>query len=220
MSADFFSSLDDFPDADPPATEAARRVAARIAEHRRFARAKIAIAGRYMLADRREFPCRTLDISAGGMALEASTPGAPGERIVVYLDELGRFEGEVARLFPGGFALSCALPATRREKLVNRLTWLLNHEALGLHEDRRHRRITPRVTQTQLRLPSGDAEPAKIIDLSVSGAAIQCARLPPLGATVDIGRRRARVVRLTDHGAALEFVLPLDFDRFDENIVL
>lgn len=205
---------------DPPASEAKRRVAERLAEQRRFARARIAISGRFMLADRREFPCATRDISAAGLALEAQVQGALGEKIVVYLDELGRFEGELVRQFPGGFALACLLPEKRREKLVNRLTWMINREALGLHDDRRNRRITPRATQTLLRLPGGLEEPAKIIDLSMSGAAIQCAKTPPLGATVDIGRRRARVVRLTPHGAALEFVLPLDFERFDENIVL
>ncbi|MBV9559530.1 MAG: hypothetical protein JOY90_03565, partial [Bradyrhizobium sp.] len=34
-------------------------------ERRRFRREKLSVAGRYMLEDRREFPCRTIDISLG-----------------------------------------------------------------------------------------------------------------------------------------------------------
>ena len=37
-------------------------------EKRRFQRVRVNLLGRYMLVDRREFPCQVLDMSPGGMA--------------------------------------------------------------------------------------------------------------------------------------------------------
>ncbi|MGH9445331.1 MAG: PilZ domain-containing protein, partial [Terriglobia bacterium] len=39
------------------------------AERRRFQRVRVNLLGRYMLADRREFPCQVVNMSPGGMAL-------------------------------------------------------------------------------------------------------------------------------------------------------
>ena len=44
-------------------------------EQRRFQRVRVNLLGRYMLADRREFPCQVIDMSPGGMAVVA-----PGQR--------------------------------------------------------------------------------------------------------------------------------------------
>ena len=49
-------------------------------ERRRHQRVKVNLLGRYMLADRREFPCQVTNMSPGGMALIAPVSGAPSER--------------------------------------------------------------------------------------------------------------------------------------------
>ncbi|MBS0530873.1 MAG: PilZ domain-containing protein, partial [Proteobacteria bacterium] len=38
-------------------------------ERRRFQRVKIHLLGRYMLPDRREFPCQIVNMSPGGLAM-------------------------------------------------------------------------------------------------------------------------------------------------------
>jgi hypothetical protein len=196
------------------------RINARPLERRRFARVKLALLGRYMLGDRREYPCQTQDISVGGLSVTAPVRGALGERVVAYFDSLGRIEGTIVRHIDFGFAMTANMPAAKREKLVNQLTWLVNRKVLGLPEDRRHERIVPNAVHTTLRLPDGSLAPAKIVDISVSGAAVACMAPAPMGAMIHIGRRPARVVRVFDHGLALEFALPLSFDVFDENVVL
>lgn len=196
------------------------KVTSKPMERRRFARVKLALLGRYMLEDRREFPCQTIDISVGGLALTAPVPGANGERIIAYFDALGRIEGVVVRQLEHGFAMTAVMPAEKREKLVNQLTWLANRNALGLPEDRRHARIVPHQVSTTIRLPDGDTIPARIVDISISGAAVSCATQAPAGSMLHIGRRPARVVRSLDHGMALEFALPLSYDVFDVNVVL
>jgi hypothetical protein len=189
-------------------------------ERRRHARVKLPLLGRYMLEDRREFPCQTIDVSVGGIAVTAPVRGALGERVIAYFDSLGRIEGTIIRHIEFGFVMTANMPPAKREKLVNQLTWLANRKMLGLPEDRRHERIVPNNVNTTLRFPDGGVEPAKIVDISVSGAAITCTAQAPMGSMIHIGRRPARVVRVFDHGMALEFALPLSFDVFDENVVL
>ena len=41
-------------------------------ERRRFQRVRVDLLGRYMLADRREFPCQVVNMSPGGMAVIAT----------------------------------------------------------------------------------------------------------------------------------------------------
>ncbi|HZL60756.1 MAG TPA: PilZ domain-containing protein, partial [Pseudolabrys sp.] len=48
-------------------------------ERRRHQRVKVNLLGRYMLADRREFPCQVVNMSPGGIALVAPVSGDPGE---------------------------------------------------------------------------------------------------------------------------------------------
>ncbi len=196
------------------------KVSSKPLERRRHARVKLALLGRYMLEDRREFPCQTVDISVGGLSVTAPVRGAIGERVVAYFDALGRIEGHIIRHLEFGFAMTANMPANKREKLVNQLTWLANRKVLGLPEDRRHERIVPNEVNTAIRLPDGSQIAAKIVDISVSGAAVTSTAQAPMGTMLHIGKRPARVVRCFDHGMALEFALPLSFDVFDENVVL
>src|SRR6204780_2596902 len=124
-------------------------------DRRRFQRVKVNLLGRYMLADRREFPCQVVNMSPGGMALIAPVSGEPGERIIAYVDHLGRLEGHIARIFQGGFAVTISATPRKRDKLAAQLTWLANRHILDLPEDRRHGRLIPRNPITRLILPNG-----------------------------------------------------------------
>jgi PilZ domain len=96
---------------------------------------KVNLLGRYMLADRREFPCQVVDMSPGGMALQAPMAGQPGERVIAYVDHLGRLEGKVARTFENGFEMTISATLRKRDKLGAQLTWLANRQILNLPED-------------------------------------------------------------------------------------
>src|ERR1700744_1253076 len=75
-------------------------------ERRRFQRVRVNLLGRYMLADRREFPCQVVDMSPGGMSLVVPVSGETGERVIAYVDHLGRLEGRVVRGLLNGFAMT------------------------------------------------------------------------------------------------------------------
>ena len=141
-------------------------------ERRRFQRVKVHLLGRYMLPDRREFPCQIINMSPGGLALLAPGIGNVGDRVIAYLDHIGRVEGRITRIIDNGFAMTIGATARKRDKLAAQLTWLANRDILNLPEDRRHDRIVPRNPIAVLTLDDGTKMTCRIIDLSLSGAAI------------------------------------------------
>ena len=189
-------------------------------ERRRHQRVGVVLLGRYMLADRQEFPCQSIDMSPGGLALVAPVMGQIGERVVCYLEQIGRVEGTIARHFPHGFALGFSVPLIKREKWADQLTWLANRAALGLPEDRRHGRIVPKHLRTTMRLEDGTELSVRLLDISISGAAIISDMRPPLGSTIMLGSTPGRVVRAFGNGVGIQFATPLPADQFGEDFVL
>lgn len=174
-------------------------------ERRRHQRVKVALLGRYMLTTRREYPCQTVDMSPGGLSLIAPVPAQPGERVVVYLDHIGRVEGQMVRAVPNGFAMTVSATIRKRDKLAAQLTWLTNRAMLGLPEDRRHERVAPRNPRAVLITEDGVQTEVRMIDVSLSGAAVSSNLQLPIGAPVMLGKTAARVVRHFEKGFAVEF---------------
>ena len=172
---------------------------------RRFQRVRVSLLGRFMLESRREYPCQIINMSPGGAALIAPKTGNVGERVVAYMDHIGRLEGKITRLFPGGFAIDILATPRKREKLASQLTWLANKAILSMPEDRRHERLEPRKSVTTLSMNDGREYSCRLLDLSLSGAAVGIDVRPAIGSAVMLGKMRARVVRHLENGIALEF---------------
>jgi hypothetical protein len=173
-----------------------------------------------MLSDRRDFPCQVIDMSPGGMAIVVPVLGTPGERVIAYVDHLGRLEGKIARLLDNGFAMTISATARKRDKLAAQLTWLANRQILNLPEDRRHGRFVPRNTLARLILPNGTNVSCRIIDLSASGTAVAISPelRPAVGAAVTIGKTLGRVVRHIEDGFAIEFTRLQHPDSVEANV--
>ena len=189
-------------------------------ERRRHQRVRIDLLGRLMLENRQEYACRIVNMSPGGAAVMADTPGKIGERVIAYVDHLGRLEGKITREFEGGFAMSIGATPRKREKLAAQLTWLANRQILNLPEDRRHGRIIPRNPMARLIMPNGVNLTCRVIDMSQSGAAIAIAtdQRPDVGALVTIGKTTGRVVRHLEDGFAIEFTRLQHPDFLEENV--
>jgi hypothetical protein len=123
----------------------------------------------------------------------------------VRLLGLCRLEGTVSRLAENAFVIQINATDRKREKLAAQLTWIANKHELGLPEDRRHDRLTPRNTLTELTLEDGSRYSCRLMDLSLSGAAVDVEIRPPLGTPVRLGNMRGRVVRHFMEGDAIEF---------------
>jgi len=186
---------------------------------RQFQRVDLTLFGRYMLANRQEFPCQVMNMSPGSAALMTPKSGAIGERVVAYVDHIGRLEGVVLRHFDGGFAMSVHATERKRDKLAAKLTWLANRNELKLPEDRRHERIVPRQRNAEIRLEDGRAYKARIVDLSLSGAAVELDVRPAIGTVVWLGNMRGRVVRHFEEGIALEFAVVQTRDSLERFLI-
>lgn len=184
----------------------AMAIASRITpDRRRHKRVNVTLLGRFMRANRQEYPCKLIDISVGGASMMSPVEVANEERIVAYFDHIGGVEGHVVRVFEGGFALKFNATQHRREKLAAQLTWLVNRDRIPGLEERRHERIVPKNRDSSLKI--GDMTIAcQILDVSISGASIATDMRPPIGIEVTLGRLRARVMRHHDQGVGVQFV--------------
>ncbi len=176
-------------------------------DRRRYQRVRVNLLGRFMLENRREYPCQTTDMSPGSCALITPIVGKLGERVVAYIDHIGRIDGQVGRVYDGGFAMSVNATLRKKDKLAAKLTWLANRYHLNLAEDRRHHRVTPESPVAKMTLADERSYQARIIDLSLSGAALAADVQPPIGAVVHLGALRANVVRHFEEGIAIEFAV-------------
>ncbi|MFY8041240.1 MAG: PilZ domain-containing protein [Bosea sp. (in: a-proteobacteria)] len=110
------------------------------ADKRRAKRHQVRLAGRYLLADRTEWDCQTVDMSPVGLLLRGQARPYHGQIVVVYLAGLGRIEGTVVRLKSDEFALRIQATDRKREQLAAWLEGLANGESAP-------RRIDPAVLE-------------------------------------------------------------------------
>ncbi len=171
-----------------------------------------------MLADKNEYGCSVIDMSPGGVMLNAPQIGSVGDHVIAYIDHVGRVEGKVARTFESGFAMTIEASMRKRDKLAAQLTWLANRKDLNLPEDRRHERIAPKNPDTQITLPDGRSYRCRLLDLSLSGAAVMLEVKPELGVQIMLGRVRGRVVRHIENGIAIEFANIQLIDHIEQHL--
>lgn len=203
VSTDDSWSLGRQPAGEPPEGEGARAVVGR--DRRRHYRVYIDLKGRFMRADKQEYSCQVLNISPGGVAISSPVSGEPGERIILYLDHLGRLEGELVRIFAGGFAVRFSGTAYKREKIANQLTWIVNKYHLDMAEERAHERLAPGKQHIHVITSDGVQHLVRILDVSLGGASVAMLPKPPVGEHVTIGLLRGAVIRHHDHGVGIRF---------------
>lgn len=172
---------------------------------RAFQRVAVKLEGRLMVPSEDEYVCMTVDMSPGDARFICAARPLPGDRIIAYIDHIGRIEGSVVKTTDDGFVITTVATERKREKLAAQLTWLANKHELGLPEDRRHDRLTPRRARTELSMDDGQTLSCRIIDLSLSGAAIEVDVRPAIGTPVRLSNIRGRVVRHFLEGVAIEF---------------
>ena len=190
-----------------------------IEERRRHQRFNLKLPGRYMLSDGAEFGCETIDVSPGGIAIRGARSGRLRERVVAYIDGLGRVEGTIARLCRDWFAVEVHAPSSKQERLAAKIGWLLKRERDGLSDRRRRQRVELSDDETVLRTTDGAVFRARLIDVSVSGAAILVDAALPLGAPVLLGDKSGHVSRHFPGGVAVTFSEPIS-DDIEETLSL
>lgn len=193
----------------PPSVQASmsRESPRLVADRRRHRRVNVTLLGRFMRANKQEYPCKLVDISVGGAALMSPVAVDDDERIVAYFDHIGGIEGKVVRSFEGGFAIRLSVTAHKREKLAAQLTWLINRSAHLVADDRLHTRSSlPKNEQSSLQLDDGIVISCRVTDISISGASLDTQARPEIGREVILGKLRARVMRHHAGGIGVQFL--------------
>lgn len=173
---------------------------------RRYPRFPLSLLGRFMRESKQEYPCKLKNISVEGAAIYSPVNVEAGEKVIAYFDHLGGLEGKVVRLFEGGFAIHINATRHKKEKLAAQITWLVNRNELRGIEERRHERVKVGDKFLNLKLDEGIAIECRVLDVSLSGAAVETNARPPVGARVLLGNLRCRVIRHLENGIGLQFL--------------
>ncbi len=149
--------------------------------------------------------CTTVDVCAGGLRINLARPLQQGDNLVLYIDDIGRVEGVVARVLNEiGYAIEFRVPPRKRDKIADQLTWLINKDRLGLSDEREGER---RPGGGQVVAVYGDASIAcAVADVSIFGVALKTSGpRPMIGDRVQVGERAGTCVRYIEGGFAVDF---------------
>ncbi len=178
---------------------------AEAADRRRHRRVQWAVRVRGLTGEGEEFTCTTVDVCAGGLRINLARPLSEGENLVLYIDDIGRVEGIVARVLNEiGYAVEFRVPARKRDKIADQLTWLINKDRLGLSDEREAER---RPGGGQVIASYGGVSIAcAVADVSIFGVALRTAGARPMiGDRVQVGERAGTCVRYVEGGFAVDF---------------
>lgn len=176
------------------------------ADQRRFRRVRIEQLGKLFLPTlSQEITCTVVEMSPGDAWVQVGFALSQNEKIVLYADGLGRFEGVIARVDGGDLSLRFTSSPQKRERTAEQLTLFINKGVVDDTTLRRHERIAVAGIVRLVR-SDGQLTPCEATDLSVSGLSLKTDLRPPVGEFLLVGPLAARVARHHGAGIGLEFV--------------
>lgn len=172
----------------------------------RHRKVRLSLSGRFMRPDKTEYPTSLINISISHMTLASPVTVSAKERVIAYIDHVGRLEGTVSNVFERGFEMCLNITTHKREKLAAQLTWLINRSKFEGLEERLHERIA--VQNEIVKLLIGEQPPieCRLLDVSKSGASLNTLVRPEVGTEVLVGKQRAIVRRHHEKGIGVQFL--------------
>ena len=175
-------------------------------DRRRNRRIAIRIKGRFLNEVSEDKGLQTRNISCGGALIESDYRPPIGARIICYFDQLGRVAATVTRQTTNGFAVDFQTTQPKRDRLADKLTWMVNRGPLKLEEERQAARYSaggPAIVQRE----DGRDLQCRVIDISLTGASFKTdGPLPIIGETVKAGNLFGRVVRSENQFFAVRYL--------------
>ena len=176
-----------------------------LVEQRLFERVDIAAPAKIFLRGR-EFAAKTLNISLSGVALKSQERPQIKEEILIYINNVIRLRGVVARLFRGGFAIQFFTSERSKNKIANLIAGKTNFSGdKRMPEHRRFQRVKPKRDAVVCVVENGERHECIVSNFSIVGAAVTTNLRPPIGSKVTLGNIPCTVVRFTKTGFAVEF---------------
>lgn len=167
-----------------------------------------------------DFYAVTEDISTQGISFRSAVVPEVGSVLTCSIRFVGTFE---ARVVAGSFNTFCVRLTASRGRIAEIIRTMM---ALAREQDhpsesgRRHRRITPRRRDVLVKLDDGHVLPGRLINVSVSGAALHLSRPVAVGTSLILGTTAGKVVRQIGDGVGVVFDAALDPARVDPGILL
>lgn len=142
------------------------------------------------------------EASNDGLRFKSDTPPEIGDVVQLKMRGLRDFSAMITRIEPGGFV---AMPTliTDIRAFANEIAAISREQAA--EAKRRHERVVPEHSSALVRTNDGTTIRAKVLDVSLSGAAIESSLRPPLRSEISLGKLDATVVRHLPNGFAVEF---------------
>ncbi len=174
-------------------------------DRRRHQRVELRLNGRF-LHEGHDHTFLTQNVSCGGAMVEARALPEIGTSVVCYFDDLGRVTGHVVRHIEQGFAVTFNASQHKKDKLADRLVWLVNHKKYDLEDER----SAPRKAAggpALITRANGSRLQCRVIDISLTGAAFEFdGPVPIIGEHVRVGTLRGEVVRAITGEFAIRFL--------------
>ena len=179
-------------------------------DRRRNRRIAIRIKGRFLNEVSEDKSLQTRNISCGGALIDSDYRPPVGVRVICYFDHLGRVAATVTRQTETGFAVDFQTTQPKRDRLADKLIWMINSGPLNLAEERKASRYAaggPAMVQRE----DGRDLQCRVIDISLTGASFNTTGpLPVIGETVRAGNLYGRVVRSEEQFFAIRYLTKAD----------
>lgn len=173
---------------------------------------------------RHEFYAVTDVVSPDGIRFRSATQPFVDEELTCNIRHIGAVETRVVSTGERAFVVR-VLARRHTVASVARELRLLSEQQEAPVPVRAHPRVTPLETDVTIELEDGRILPAKLLNVSASGAAFTldahtCDAQVAIGACITIGRTAARVARHFEHGIGAVFDTAFAPHAVDRHITL
>jgi len=169
-------------------------------------RPSVGVKGRIFFPDRQyDEDCIVVDLSPDGAGLRATFSAATGERLILYVDGLGRFEGKIIWRDRLRIGVQFKCSETKRARVADLIAAYLEFGSVSATAVRETSRVRGRAALHSFTRASGEKLACEIVDMALSGASLRTDERPDVGETILFGRTIALVVRHTACGIAVTF---------------
>ncbi len=169
-------------------------------------RPNIGVKGTIFFPDRQyEEQCAVVDLSPDGAGLKATFSAASGERLILYVDGLGRFEGKIVWRDRLRIGVQFKCSETKRARVADLIAAYLEFGSVSATAVRQTSCLSGEAALHSFTRASGQNLACEIVDMALSGASLRTDERPDVGETIFFGRTPALVIRHTDCGIAISF---------------
>ena len=189
-------------------------------ERRMTPRVKLVLPALCWSRSRSDFYPVTEDVAQDGIRFECATTPLLGETLTCSIRHTGSMETRVVRVGKQRFAVRVLRAEYPLRLVAQNLLSLAEEQNAAPVAQRIHERIVPDAADVVVTTPHGSMIPGRVLNVSVSGAAVSVDEPIAIGTLIMIGSTPAKVARSFENGIGAAFLSPLQGGRVDSTVVL